>query len=330
MLIIVLILMLVLLMVSAFLSLAETALIGLSKLRLHHLVAQKTKHAEALQHLITKLDELITALLMANNFVNTAISSLGAALFIAWLGPEWGIPAATILVGTTILVFGEISPKVFAIRYAEPVALRVTPILRIILRSLSPFSRRFMAISSGLLKALGVEMTQRSPLISEEELKLMIELGKEQGVLGEHERKMLHRIFEFGDLKVKEVMIPRSQMTAVHDKATHDEVLTVLTEEGRSRIPVYGNDPNRIVGVIYSREILHIWREGWLIVLQDLIHPPYEISPEMRVTELLHEFQKRKIQIAIVVDQHGKTLGLVTLEDLIEEIVGEMDEKQAG
>ena len=178
-------------------------------------------------------------------------------------------------------------------------------------------------------RLFGVATLPRSPLVTEEELKLMIEMGKEEGVLGEHERRMLHRIFEFGDLKVKDVMIPRDRMTVVPDRANHDEVLTVLTERGHSRIPVYRDSPDRIVGVIHAQEILHIWREGWLIVLQDLIHPPFEVSPEMRVTELLHEFQRRKIQIAIAVDPQGKALGLVTLEDLLEEIVGEIHERQS-
>ncbi len=317
-----------LLIASAFFSLAETSLIGLPKLRLHHLAAQKIKHAQGLQRLITRLDLLITSLLVANNFVNTAISTIGAALCIAWVGPEWGIPLATLLMGTAIMLLGEITPKVFAIRYAEPVALAVTPLLRWILRLLGPISRCFMAFSHSLLKTLGVQLASRSPLISEEELKLMIELGKEQGVLGEHERMMLHRIFEFGDLKVKDVMVPCSQVVAVHEKATHDEVLTVLTEEGHSRIPVYGASPDRMIGIIYAREILHIWREGWLIVLQDLIHPPYEVSPEMRVTELIQEFQRRRMQIAIVVDSQSRALGMVTMEDLIEEIVGDVEERK--
>ena len=123
-------------------------------------------------------------------------------------------------------------------------------------------------------------------------------------------------------------MVPRDRMVAVHDKASHDEILTVLTEKGHSRIPVYRDSPDHIIGVIYAQEILHIWREGWLIVLQDLVHPPFEVKPETRVIDLLREFQLRKIQIAIVVDAQGKALGLATLEDLFEEIVGEIHQEQ--
>jgi CBS domain containing-hemolysin-like protein len=318
---------LLLLAISGFLSASETALVGLSKLRLRHLVQRGVHGAKILQDLMKHLDEAITAILVSNNFVNAAISSLGAGLCIAWLGPIWGIPVATIVMGSAILVFGEVSPKVFAVRHAERVALGVAPAMRLLLAVLHPVARAFTAITNLLLKACGVELRPRSPLITEEELKIMIELGKEQGVLGEDERALLHRIFEFGDLKVGDVMIPREQMVAVHERASHDDVLTVITEKGHSRIPVYRDTPERITGILYAQELLHIWREGWLIVLQDLIHPAYEVTPDRRVSDLLQEFQKRHIQIAIVVDPQGRALGLVTIEDLIEEIVGELEER---
>ncbi len=153
----------------------------------------------------------------------------------------------------------------------------------------------------------------------------MIEVGKEEGVLGEHERQLLHRIFEFGDLQVQDVMVPRGRVIAVPLGATHDEILTVLTEQGHSRILIYGDSPDRFVGVIYAQELLHIWREGWLIALQDLVHPIFEVTPTRRVSDLLQEFQRRKLQIAAVVGSDGQALGIVTLEDLIEEIVGDIE-----
>ena len=319
-----LVLILLLLAISFFLALSEMALVALSKLRLRHLVARGARNAQTVQKLVGRMDEVITSLVATNNFINTALSSLGAALCIAWLGPRWGIPAATLLMGTLIVAIGEITPKVFAIRHADRLALILAPAVAVLLKAVGPATRMFTLFSNGLLKLFGVEMKQRSPLVTEEEIKIMIEVGKEHGVLSEEERTLLHRIFEFGDLKVEDVMVPRQQMVAVHDKATHDEVLTVLTEKGHSRIPVYRDSPDRIVGVIYAHEILHIWREGWLITLQDLLHPPFEVKPETRVIDLLREFQRRRLQIAIVVDEQGRALGLATLEDLFEEIVGEI------
>lgn len=320
-----LLLIVLLLAASAFFALAETSLVGLSKIRLRHMVERGVKGAKGLQQLLTRIDEVIASVVLANNFVNTALSSLGAALCIAWLGPERGVPVATLLMATAIILFGEITPKVFGLRHADRVALRIAPLMRLLLKGLAPLARCFTAVSNGLLRLMGVKTVSRSPLITEEELKLMIEVGRREGVLGEHERQLLHRIFAFGDLKVKEVMIPVDQMVAVSEGATHEEVLTVITEEGHSRVPVYRDHPKQVVGILYAQELLHIWREGTLIVLQDLMHPPLTVSPERRVNELLQEFQRRHVQIAIVVDGQGNALGLVTLEDLIEEIVGEID-----
>lgn len=325
-----LLLLVLLLAASAFFSASETSLVGLSRLRLRHMVQKGVGQAKALEHLIKRLDEVITVILVGNNFVNTAASGIGAALCINWLGPEWGIPVATLIMGSAILLFGEITPKVFAIRHADRVGLAVTPLMRLVMKVLQPLAGLFSVASNAMLRAMGVELRPRSPLVTEEELKIMIELGKEHGVLGEEERVLLHRIFEFGDLKVEDVMIPRETMVVVHEGATHDEVLTILTEQGHSRLPVYRGSPERIVGVIYAQELLHIWREGWLIILQDLVHPVHKVPPTCRIIDLLKDFQRLKVQIAIVVDSEDRALGLVTLEDLMEEIVGELEDQGRG
>ncbi len=315
------------LLCSAFFSLSEMALVGLSKLRLRHMVGQKVRNAATLDRLVKRIDDVIASLVVANNFVQSAVSSIGAALCIRWIGPEWGVLLATFLIGALILFFGEVTPKVLALRRTDRVALWAAPVLRVFLVVMGPTARIFISATNRLLRLFGVEPGTRSPLITAEEIKIMIEVGKEQGVLGEDERTLLHRIFEFGDLKVADVMVPREKMVMVKEGATHEEVLTLLTEQGHSRIPVYRETPDKVIGIIYAQEMLHIWREGWLIVLHDLIHPPFEVPPDRRVSDLLREFQKRHLQIAIVVDSAGKCLGMVTLEDLIEEIVGELEER---
>lgn len=318
------ILIVLLLAAAFFFSLSEMSLVAMSKLRLRHLVQRKARNAASLQKLIGQIDEVITTIVLANNFVTIGISTIGAALCIAWVGTEKGVLLSTFFIGTLVIVLGEITPKVLAIRHADRFALLLAPALTVLLRFLRPLTRAFTSFSNGLLKMVGIELGPRSPLVTEEEIKIMIEVGKEQGVLGEDERMLLHRIFEFGDLKMEDVMVPRDQMVCVPKGATHEEVLTVLTEQGHSRVPVYGDTPDRIIGIIYAQEMLHIWREGWLIQLQDLIHPPFEVRSEQRVSDVLREFQKRKVQIAIVVDGQGSALGMATLEDLIEEIVGEI------
>ncbi|MBI3990889.1 MAG: CBS domain-containing protein, partial [Candidatus Omnitrophica bacterium] len=168
---------------------------------------------------------------------------------------------------------------------------------------------------------------KRSPLVTEEEIRLMIEVGREEGVLADEERKMLHRIFEFGETSVEEVMVPKEKIIAIEIGAQPDELLELVVEEGHSRIPVYRESIEHITGIIYARDLLHIWRNKSLIVIPDLIHPAYYIRPGKKVNDLLADFQLKKIQIAIVVNDEGNTLGLVTLEDLTEEIVGEVEEE---
>ncbi|MCM8811999.1 MAG: hemolysin family protein [Candidatus Omnitrophica bacterium] len=314
--------------ISAFMSLAEISLIGISKIRLHHMVERGVPGAKLVHNLVAQLDQVITTILVWSNFLNAALTSLITAACVVWLGEHLGVFVASMLSGSIVLLFTDIVPKIYAARSTERVSLAVGPGMRALLRVSKPVSRWMTNLTNAVLKLMRVPVTARSPLVTEEELKLMIELGKREGVLGEHERKLLHRIFEFGDLKVEAVMIPRERIVKVSSSATHDQILSILTEEGHSRIPVYQHDaPDRIIGILYAQELLHVWREGTLIVLQDLLHPPFEVPPDKRVIDLLEDFQKHRAQIAIVVDREKRVLGLVTLEDLTEEIVGEIGEQ---
>lgn len=319
-------LLLILTFFSAFFSASETALIALSRIRLRHYVQKKMKKANVVQELVTHLERLIATILVGNNFVNTAISTITAFIIISFLGPKWGVLISTIVVTIFLLIFCEITPKIFATKYTERVCFTVARPIKATITFMRPLVDVVTKISNWLIKMFGGQPPARSPLITEEEIRMMIEIGKEEGVLGDEERKMLHRIFEFGDTKVSEVMVPKDEMLAVDIKATAEELLELVTEEGHSRFPVYDGDKTNIKGIIYARDLLHIWRNNLLIIVPDLVHPAYFIDENKRVNELLREFQQKHIQIAIVVDKEHKALGLVTLEDLIEEIVGEIED----
>jgi putative hemolysin len=217
-----------------------------------------------------------------------------------------------------------------AIKNTDRTALAIAPLMERYIRLINPVTRVFTRISDGMLRVLGIQPAKRSSLITEEELRLMIEVGREEGVLSEEERKMFHRIFEFGDIKVGDVMIPKDKMVAVSVSATPDDLLDILAEQGHSRIPVYKGSIDNIIGVIYARDLLYILRDKGLFLLQDIIHPAYFIRSASRVSELLRKFQVDKIQIAVVTDEDRRTLGLVTLEDLMEEIVGEIEEERGS
>ncbi|TAM39148.1 HlyC/CorC family transporter [bacterium] len=319
----------ILLVLSFFFSASETSIIGLSKIRLRHMLQKGIKRAQSIQRLVAKLDKLIAAILIGNNIVNIAISSIVTGIFVQIYGYRWGILASTFITTMVLLIFCEVTPKILASKRTERVALFVAPLMELLLVILKPLIILFIGISNFILKLFGVGPAKRMPLVTEEELKTMIELGKEEGVLSEDERKMLHRIFEFGDTRLSDVMVTRDKVVGVSINTSSEGLLNTFVEEGYARLPVYKDSLDNIVGIVYAKDLLYILREKGLFLLQDLVHPPYYVQPGMCVNDLLKKFQEEKIQIAIITDKEHKTLGLVTLEDLLEQIVGEIEEKHS-
>ncbi|HLD78436.1 MAG TPA: CBS domain-containing protein, partial [archaeon] len=215
----------------------------------------------------------------------------------------------------------------FAVTHAEAVVFAMIRPLRVLMILLHPLASCFAWAGRGLLRTLRIPAAVRSPLVTEEELKVMIQMGREEGILAESELRMLQRIFEFSDSVVREAMVSRDRIAGINLNAKPEDALDVLIEQGHSRIPVYRDSLDQVVGVVYARDVLAIVRHGPLFVLSDLIRPIAFVPETKRVAELLSEFQRDKIQIAIVQDAKGATAGLVTLEDLLEEIVGEIHEE---
>jgi len=315
--------------VSFFFSSAETSIIGLSKIRLRHMLQKGVKRAQSVQRLVTKLDKVIAAILIGNNLVNIAISSIVTGIFVQIYGYRWGVVASTFVTTFLLLIFCEVTPKILAAKNSEKVAFATAPVMEVVIIILRPVIAFFIGISNFILRIFGVGPFKRSPLITEEELRTMIEMGKEEGVLSEEERKMLHRIFEFGDTKLGDVMVPKDKMVAVNINTNSEDLLNLFVEEGHARLPVYSGSLDNIVGIVYARDLLYILREKGLFLLQDLVHDAFYVPESMRVSELLKRFQMEKVQIAIIIDKEKKALGLVTLEDLLEEIVGEIEEKHS-
>jgi putative hemolysin len=318
---------LLLAVISFFFSVSETSIIALSKIRLQHLVARGVKGAVSVKELVTGLDRFIAAILIGNNFVNIAMSAIITAICLYSLkNYELAVVIATLASTSFVLIFCEITPKLLAIKHTERIALFSAPIMIFFIKLFNPFIRLFLHISDFILRIFGAATVKRSPLITEEELRLMIEVGKEEGVLTDEERKMLHRIFEFGETKVSDVMVSLKDVIAVDIKSTQEELLDILAEEGHARVPVFKDTRENVTGIIYVRDLLYLLKEKQLFLLEDLIHPPYFVLAQKSVNELLRDFQSKKIQIAVVVDDKQKAVGLVTLEDLVEEIVGEIEE----
>ncbi|MFA5725508.1 MAG: hemolysin family protein [Candidatus Omnitrophota bacterium] len=320
----------ILAILSFFFAVSETAVIALSKIRLRHMVSKGIKRAQSIQNLVTKLDKFIAAILVGNDFVNIAMSAIVTVLFVPLFGSGLGATIATFTTTLFVLIVCDITPKMLAAKHTEKSALITAPLMEAFIKAFNPVIIFFVSISNFILRIFKIGPTKRSPLITEEELRLMIEVGKDEGVLSDEERQMFHRIFEFGDTRVSDVMVPKDKMVAVNLNTTPEELLNIFVEEGHARLPVYSGDRDNVLGIIYARDLLYILRDKGLFLLQDLVHKAYYVLENMRVNELLRKFQTDKIQIAIVVDSNQKTLGLVTLEDLTEEIVGEIEEKHTS
>lgn len=322
-----LIILLVLVVFSAFFSASEAALIALNKIRLRHLVEQKKRGAARIYRLVSRMDKLIATILVGNTLVNTAIAAVATLIFTRWFGAGKGILVGTVVTSLVLVIFGELTPKILATNHPEGVAFLVRHAMSFLITVFGPVTDFMTRVSNGLIRLLGGNPHSRSPLVTEEEIKMMIKIGKEEGFYGDNERKMLERIFHFDEIEVRDVMTSLENITMVPIDIGEEELEKVLLEEGHNRIPVYeGTRPN-VIGILYVRDLLHLFKNRSLIHLSDLLSAPYFVPPHQKVAELLKEFQKQKIQIAIVRDTRtARTIGLVTLEDLIEEIVGEIEE----
>ena len=321
------IILLVLFAFSAFFSGSEAALIALNKVRLRHLMEKKKRGARRVHGLVSRMDKLIATILVGNNIVNTAIASIATLFFADYFKERDAIVLSTLFCTIVLVIFGELIPKIIATNHPEGVSFLVRHIMSFFITIFGPITRFLTWASNGLIKLFGGNPHYRSPLVTEEEIKMMITIGREEGFYGDNERKMLERIFHFDEVMVQDVMTPLEKITAVSADEDPAELERVLLEEGHNRIPVYEGTKDHILGILYVRDLLYLFKEGTLINIRDLISPPFFVPPAKKATELMKEFQAKKLQIAIVKDpKTDKAVGLVTLEDLIEEIVGEIQE----
>ncbi len=316
-----------LLIVSAFFSASEASLIALNRVRVRHMMEKKKRGAHRVYTILSRMDRLIATLLVGNNLVNTAIAAIGTVILTDYFSEEKAILIGTGLITFFIVVFAELTPKIIATNHPEGTAFTVRHLVSFFVRIFGPITNILTWISNGIILLLGGNPQHRSPLVTEEELKMMITIGREQGFYGDSERKMLEKIFHFDEIIVSDVMTPLEKITSVSLDIGQDELERVLMEEGHNRVPVYHSRKDNIVGILYVRDLLYLIKNSSLIQVGDLISAPYEVPPNKKVNELMKEFQAKKIQIAIVKDEKTqRSIGLVTLEDLLEEIVGEIEE----
>jgi len=319
---------------AAFFAAAETAIVFSNKSHIQELSVAGDKRAGTVLLLMGERDRLHSTLLLAENFFIVLTSVLGMVIA-ARLIPQVPLAAVvTVLIVTLVIVcFAKLAPKGIACRNPDRFALRVSALLQFVVKLLSPLSRMLAAMAD-LVAGPGPQGMSCTAVVTEEDIKALINLGEERGSLKEEEKELLHKVFEFGDTLASEAMRPRTEIVSVPSSVTLQEVLALVSEFGYSRYPVIEDTVDTVIGILYIKDILVAMASGEVKREDDIqrfIRPAYFIPENKRVSELLSEMQRNRFQLAIVIDEYGGTAGLVTLEDLIEEIVGSIhDELEAG
>lgn len=320
------ILLIVLLLLSAFFSASETALMSLSKIRIRHLVEDKVKGADKIEKLTENPNKLLGSILVGNNIANIAASALATSVALSLFGNS-GVGIATVVMTILVLIFGEITPKSLAAQNSESVSLRVYKPISFVVTVLRPVVAVFTFISSGFIRLFGGNPEKTQPFITQEELKTMVDVSEEEGVLEVEEKEMIYNVFEFGDLQVKDVMVQRVDIVAVTTESTYDEILEVIKREQFSRIPVYKETIDDIVGVLYVKDLLLKEKDEGEFKVEEYMRDPYYTFEFKKITDLFREMKKERNHIAMVLDEYGGTVGIVTIEDLVEEIVGDIEDE---
>ncbi|WP_243093784.1 hemolysin family protein [Thermus thalpophilus] len=306
---------------SAFFSASETAFTTLYPWKLKELAEAENGPFTLLSRDITRF---LTTILVGNNLVNIAATALVTDLATRAFG-SLGVGLATGVMTFLVLFFGEITPKSIAVHHAEALARVAAWPIYLLSILFYPLGRFFSWVSGAILRLLGLE-PRNTPLVSEEELRLILAGAEESGTIEAQEEEMIHSILELEETPVREIMTPRVEMVAIEAEATLEDLLHLFREHRYSRIPVYRESVDHIVGVAYAKDLLDYYCEGDLKgrSVASIAHPPYFVPENMDAWTLLKELRRRKVHLAIVVDEFGGTAGLVTLEDVMEEIVGEI------
>ena len=307
---------------SAFFSSAETALTTVNKIRIRNLAEAGDKSAVTLTKVLEDQGKMLSAILVGNNVVNLTASSMSTTLAMnIWSDKAVGI--ATGVLTLVILVFGEISPKTISTLYSEKISLKYAKIIYLFMTVMTPVIYAVNVLSSGFLRLVHVDPNRKQEAITEDELRTIVEVSHEEGVIESEEKKIINNVFDFGDSVAKDIMVPRIDMAMVEVGATYDELIDIFREEKYTRMPVYEETTDNVIGIINMKDVLLIDRNEEFHV-RDLLREPLYTYEYKNTAELMVEMRQTSNNMIIVLDEYGATAGMITLEDLLEEIVGEI------
>jgi CBS domain containing-hemolysin-like protein len=313
----------ILLLVSgvAFLSAAEVTITRTGRARAYRLVEEGRKGAKSLERIVENVAPYLNVVLLLTLLCTIGGTTL-ATIFVARHIDRWAELVSTVGMTLILFIFAEVTPKTFAVQHTDRVALRLAPVIVAITRAIGPAAHLLVRVANVVMPGRGIP---EGPFATEQEIRAMAEVASEEDTIEEEEKELIHSIFEFGDTVVREVMVPRPDMVTAPVSAPLKDVLDLILRHGYSRIPVYKANADDIVGVAYAKDLLRHLHAGKADVeLANVVREPYFVPESKKVADLMREMQQRAVHIAIVLDEYGSTAGLVTIEDLLEEIVGEI------
>lgn len=324
------IILLILLALSAFFSSNETALMSVNKIRLRSLADEGNKRAAmALDILENQTPKLLSAILIGNNIVNISASSLATTLAYSFGG--YMVSIVTVILTILILIFGEITPKNYATINSEKITLRYIPVFKFLMTIMTPVIFIINLFSRGVMRLMRVDPDAASKAMTEEELRTIVDVSHEDGVIESDEKEMIYNVFDLGDATAKDIMVPRVHVTFADVASTYDELIDIFREDKFTRLPVYKDSQNNIVGIINMKDLL-LYNKDTEFVIDNFLRKPHFTYERKSISDLLVEMKDSTFNIAIVLDEYGDMAGLITLEDILEEIVGEIhdeyDEKE--
>ena len=312
----------ILLCLSAFFSSSETALTTVNQIRMRTLADNGDKRAARVLRVTGNPGKMLSAILIGNNIVNLSASSISTSLAIHLFG-NTGAGIATGILTFLILIFGEVTPKTMATIKADSMSLTAAAQIGFLMKILTPVIFIINKLSLGLMFLLHVNIKDAQKKMTEEELRTIVDVSQENGVIEHEERDMIHNLFDFGDAEAKEIMVPRIDMTFVQADATYQEVLDIFRQDMFTRLPVYEDSTDNVIGIINMKDFL-LQNDTPEFSVRNLLREPYFTYEHKNTADLFLEMRKSSISLAIVLDEYGVTAGLITLEDLLEEIVGEI------
>jgi len=315
---------------SALFSASETAFFSLNVLRLERLAAEGNRRAAEILQFLQRPAELIATILIGNEMVNVAIASVSAVLFVKLLGEDRGAALSVPVTVITLLIFGEVTPKTLAIKYNEKYAFFIFPFLKFVSKLIAPFRKLLVGFASFLLKPFGVELFSKPKVITDEEFMILVSEGAKEGTIEAEEVALIDRTLDLGEMDVREVMVPKHRVFALPEEMKVKDALKVLKNVKFSRIPVYRGSLDQVTGILYTRRVLPLILkpEDFDKPIKEFIDKPFFVTEFLTLDELLDQMQKTRRHMAVVVDEYGNTAGIVTLDDILREIVGELpDEK---